>query len=54
MSIDNNGNLYLSGYMQDMFVVDEYNQYPMNFFLGQHSLRHSVRPRISFLPAICY
>ena len=32
MSIDNNGNLYLSGYMQDMFVVDEYNQYPMKFF----------------------
>ena len=32
MSIDNSGNLYLSGYIGGMFLYDEYNQYPMNFF----------------------
>ena len=32
MSIDNSGNLYLSGYIADMFLFDEYNQYPMKIF----------------------
>ena len=32
MNIDENDNIYLSGYIQDMFLFDEYNQYPMKFF----------------------
>ena len=32
MSIDNQGNLYISGYLMDMFLTDQYNQYPMYIY----------------------
>ena len=32
MSIDNDNNLYLSGYLSDMWMYDTYNQYPLRFF----------------------
>lgn len=32
MSIDNHGNLYVSGYLMDMWITDQYNQYPMYIY----------------------
>ena len=32
LSIDNEDNLYLSGYLRDMNLMHEYNQYPMRFY----------------------
>ena len=48
LNIDNNDNLYLSGYIADMFMYDEYHQYPMKFFwdsthfatVSDHGLAH--------------
>ena len=58
MSIDNSGNLYLSGYIGGMFLYDEYNQYPMNFFwdsthyaiVSDHGLAHSLPFIIKYDP----
>ncbi len=32
LSIDNEDNLYLSGYLRDMYLMNEYNEYPMRFY----------------------
>ena len=32
LSIDEEDNLYLSGFLTDMFLMNEYNQYPMRFY----------------------
>ena len=32
MNIDAENNLYLSGYLSDMWMYDDYNQYPIRFF----------------------
>ena len=32
LSIDDNDELYLSGYLSDMWCMDEYNQYPMRIY----------------------
>ena len=32
LSIDDEDNLYLSGYLTDMYLMNEYNQYPMRFY----------------------
>ena len=32
MSIDDDGNLYVSGHLMDMWVTDQYNQYPMYIY----------------------
>ena len=32
LSIDDEDNLYLSGYLRDMYLMNEYNEYPMRFY----------------------
>jgi hypothetical protein len=48
LNVDENSNLYLSGYIADIFMYDEYNQYPMYIYwdsthratINDHGLSH--------------